>query len=395
MGATYIFSIINFSFNILLMAFISPKYFGEMAIVLSLIGFTDLLLSFGIATNYFRSAWEPGALKSSAIALSINSVFAIVSVPFLYVIINWFYDSFIAVAFLLVYLFRILANFSMLQIARLEKTKHFTLTVIIRGAANSLGFFFALGTSVYYDMGLSALVLKEIVYCIVIYFVGYLHSHVNFKLRNPYKGNLFLTYKNGSKLLLSRFAELFYFKGLILIPSVLLTKDDLGIFSRALFFILLLNALTTPLVEKLALYNYSRAINTRTRDDVVLSRFILRFLFLVSSAYGLLLFGQVIDYLLTFVGEEWLPIAIYLRYLFPFYVAITWFNLLKQRHIALKREFSITYSYFASALYFVIFIIYMHYDQKLDLRSVCVITSSSSMVMLFVLLTANRKLCFR
>jgi len=330
-----------------------PEDFGIIALTLSVLGIIDLFVGFSIPMAYIQ-AKESETLFGSAYSLSILiGLFPILISLIIYYPLSVYYNSDIALFVLLISLSKPFGAMGSIMLANIEKKLHFGKSYMLSGIALSSSLSLAIILA-YNHFGVYSLVAREIFSGLLLF--GVAKWYFTEKIAISYKINEIKSLMRfSSKMIVSRGAEIAYFKIPLLVIGTLYGTATLGLFTQAFYLASLTSTALGPVTEKIAFVFYSHAKNNNTsnKKDFNTINFIALIVALPASA---ILFFYPIEILHFLYGEKWINAGEYLKYLSLFGLLLPIFNNLKSYFYSAGKNNYVTVSYLLALVVAIIFI---------------------------------------
>ena len=319
-----------------------PEFFGELALVLAIIGMLDLCSPLAVPVAYVQEK-ETDTLFQSAYGLAIRVGFIPVFLAIaIFYPVTILYNEKIALFVVLVSLSRPFTSMSSVLLARMEKGKEFGKSYIIRGS----GLVLSLATATLMAANgfeEKSLIARELLGGIFVYIAARLY----YRRAIPWDRN-----KEESKRLLkysitqmfSRGSELLYMKVPLLLIGSLYGTVTLGLFVQAFYLVSIMNTALAPMTQQVALVFYSEAKNNSQSPHKQIS--IISWVSLaLALPVSLVLLIYPTEVLSILYGEKWLDASGYLQGFAVFGCILPIFNNLKAYFYSVNKSILIGWTY--------------------------------------------------
>jgi O-antigen/teichoic acid export membrane protein len=352
-GSSYFFYALNFGGQLILMRLLMPEDFGVIALTLAVLGIIDLFVGFSIPMAYVQ-AKESKTLFSSAYILSLLvGILPIIISLIIYYPLSIYYNSNIALFALLISLSKPFGAIGSIILANMEKKLHFGKSYILRGIALSSSLFFAIFFA-YNEFGIYSLLVREILSSLILF--GVAKWYFTEKVAITYQVSEIKSLMHFStKMIVSRGAEIAYFKIPLLIIGTLYSTATLGLFTQAFYLASLTSTALGPITEKIAFVFYSHAKNNNTCNKKDFNTINLIALIVALPASAILFFYPT-EILYFLYGEKWINAGEYLKYLSLFGLLLPIFNNLKSYFYSAGKNNYVTVAYLLALVVAIIFI---------------------------------------
>jgi len=344
-GSSYLFYALNFGGQLILMRLLMPEHFGIVALVLAVMGMIDLFVGFSIPMAYIQ-AKESDTLFESAYMLSLVAGFLpIVITLLIYYPLSIYYDPKIALFTILVSLSKPFNSVGSILISHLEKNLHFGKSYILRGIALSSALVVAI-LMAYSGFEENSLIARELLGGVFLFIIAKFYFKEKVRLNYHFEEMKELM-RYSLKMIVSRSAELAYFKIPILLIGSLYGTVTLGLFVQAFYLVSLTSTALNPITEKVAFVFYSHAKNNNSdsKKDFNSVTFIT---LIVALPVSFVLFLYPEEVLRLLYGEKWIGASEYLKYLAIFGLLLPIFNNLKSYFYSQGLNKYVTASYLIS-----------------------------------------------
>ena len=346
-SSSYGFFILNFLGQLVLARLLVPEHLGTYAVVLSLYSLLDSFVGFSVPMAYIQ-AKDTESLFGSALRLTlITSGISLVGSLCMYFIVKTVYDPSIALYLLLIGLPKPLNAIGNLILSDLEKQINFSKTYIIRGLSLAISMLGAVSLA-YLGFEEKSLILREIISCCVLYlFAVLLNSRkINFYYEQK-EIKLMLIFS--VKMLMSRGAEIAYFKIPILMIAAIRDSHILGLFTQAFYLASLISTALNPITEKVGYVFYSKLARSSSADLKTYNH--ITFIILgvsIPCFCCLYVFSAEIVYFVY--GDKWIEAAPIIKTLSPLVLILPLFNNLKSFLYSQDKSIFVTLAYIISML---------------------------------------------
>jgi len=333
----------NFLGQLVLMRLLEPDDFGTFALVMSIAGMIDLFVSFSVPMAYIKERETDTLFKSACVLSSVVGFLPILIAIIAYFPLTYYYDPLIAKYLLLVTLAKPFFALSAIMIASVEKQAEFGKSYLLRGGAVSTSLIIAILLA-YLGFHELSLIAREILSAVLLFCIVKLYLKIPFSFEFDKKEvRQLLSYS--SKMIVSRGAEVGYFKIPFLLIGSLFGTATLGYFSQAFYLISLVSTALNPITEKVAFVFYSQMEGTKGNFTVI-NLVILA----ISLPVSLALFVYPEEIITFIYGEKWVLSSEYVRYLALFGFVLPFFNNLKSYLYSKSLNNVVTFSYVLSLL---------------------------------------------
>lgn len=365
-GVSNIFMVLNFIGNIFIIRLLDPETFGIFALSIALIGIVEIFTTFSINTIYLQRKHSK-LLYNGIVKIILFIIFLklIAGITVFYFLNNLYLPS-IWKIFFIIFLFKLLVPINSILISILEKDLFFYKAALVVNISNLLGIIFSILSILFLEMGIWALVLKEI---IPIFFIFIASAILTKKIRYSSK----IVPRKYLKILLLKSLEMYWVRGAELahsrIPVLIIDNffgpAIVGLYSQSLYLVNILNRITNSLNQQIGIVFFSDYRNNKKLKKQGAQILYSLTLFLgFPVAVILFYFTEII--IMSLFGNKWMEAVPLIKFMSPLVLILPIFTIAKSQLFGEKKNLIIALVYILGTIFFIVGIIFINNSPRLE-----------------------------
>lgn len=373
----YLFFILNFIGQLILIRLLTPEDFGIIAVALAITTILNLIFSLNISFSYIYLD-NSNSLYSTALISSLLNW--LVTFLITMIILYFFQDSYsqnTLVFILLISFFKIFDFIRVVMLADLEKNYQFSRSALITGLGATLSLVIAILIASTEEYKNYSLISREILTSLLVFSLTVIMTNQKVKIDqfniSEFKALLNYSYKT----IFARGAEAIYFKIPILLSEKIFGMGTTGLLHQVIYLSQLVNSILAPFTQKVAFVFYTKQTK---KSNFKLNNIINIIIIFITLPFALsfIYFSEEILYILW--GEKWLSASGLLSYMAIFVITFPMYHNMKSLFFGQAKQSTVTYSLIIASL------IYLISFYQLDDKIILSISFSLSMFICVIIM---------